>query len=74
MDYDLMDITKDVSHTPLLDPSGTYLLQAGVKVQDGSKVEIMNKGMNELLNLKETLKGVVNLDVGDRLAMDTRVK
>lgn len=58
----------------LLDPSGTYILQASVRVQDGSKVEIMTKGVNELLGLKETLKGVVELEIGDRLALDTRVR
>lgn len=58
----------------LLDPSGTYILQASVRVQDGSKVETMTKGVNELLSLKETLKGVVELEIGDRLALDTRVR
>ena len=58
----------------LLDPSGTYILQASVRVQDGSKVETMTKGVKELLNLKETLKGVVELEIGDRLALDTRVR
>lgn len=58
----------------LLDPSGTYILQVSVRVQDGSKVEIMTKGANELLGLKDTLKGVVELEIGDRLALDTRVR
>ena len=58
----------------LLDPSGTYILQASLRVQDGSKVETMTKGVNELLGLKETLKGVVELEIGDRLALDTRVR
>ncbi len=58
----------------MLDTSETYILQAAVRVQDGSKVETMTKGVNELLNLKETLKGVVDLEMGDRLALDTRVR
>ena len=58
----------------LLDLSGTYILQASVRIQDGSKVESMTKGVNELLGLKETLKGVVELEIGDRLALDTRVR
>lgn len=62
------------SQTRLLDPSGTYILQVSVRVQDGSKVETMTKGVNELLGLKETLKGVVELEIGDRLALDTRVR
>lgn len=64
----------DLSETRLLDPSGTYILQAAIRVQDGSKVETMTKGVNELLSLKETLKGCVDLEMGDRLALDTRVR
>ncbi|KAK4694665.1 hypothetical protein P7C71_g2957, partial [Lecanoromycetidae sp. Uapishka_2] len=64
----------EISRPQLLDPSGTYMLQAVVRVQDGSKVETMTKGMNELLSLKETLKGVVEMEMGDRLALDTRVR
>lgn len=64
----------NISETRPLDPSGTFLLQAAVRVQDGSKVETMTKGMNELLSLKETLKGCVDLEMGDRLALDTRVR
>ncbi|KAK3171196.1 NRPS [Lepraria neglecta] len=64
----------DISQARLLDPSGTYILQAAVRVPDGSKVETMSKGVNELLSLKETLKGVVELEMGERLALDTRVR
>ncbi|KAK4691231.1 hypothetical protein P7C71_g5721, partial [Lecanoromycetidae sp. Uapishka_2] len=60
--------------TRLLDPSGTYVLQASVRVEDGSKVETMTRGVNELLNLKETLKGVVELEMKNRLALDTRAR
>ncbi|KAG8527884.1 uncharacterized protein KY384_006800 [Bacidia gigantensis] len=70
----LLDIRKEGDGSRLLDSSGAYVVQAMLRVQDGSKVEIMNRGMTELLGLKETLKGVVELDVGDRLAMDTRVR
>ena len=62
------------SQSRLLDPLGTYILQASVRVQDDLKVETMTKGANELLSLKETLKGVVELEIGDRLALDTRVR
>ena len=34
----------------------------------------MTKAVNELLSLKETLKGVVELEMGERLALDTRVR
>lgn len=58
----------------LLDESGAYILQASVRVQDGSKVETVQRGASELLGLRETLKGVVELEVVDRLSLDTRVR
>lgn len=56
-----------------LDPSGGYILQASVRLE-GTKPELLSKGTNELLALRETLKGVVDLEAGDRLALDTRAK
>ena len=58
----------------LLDESEAYILQASVRVQDGSKVETMQRGANELLGLRETLRGVVELEVVERLSLDTRVR
>ena len=66
--------TGDLASGQLVDPSGSYLIQASIRVQDGSKVELMNRATAELMSLKETLKGVVDLEMGDRLAMDTRVR
>lgn len=43
-------------------------------VQDVNKPELMAKGVNELMALKETLRGVVDINVGDRLSLDKRVK
>ena len=60
--------------TCLMDPSGNYILQATVRVQDGSKIETMTKGANELMALKETLKGVIDLEMAERLSLDTRVR
>ncbi|KAI9882146.1 MAG: hypothetical protein M1823_006110 [Watsoniomyces obsoletus] len=65
---------SDLESWSLLDPSGGYILQASVRVQDGGKPESMTLAVNELLAIKETLKGLVELEPGDRLAMDTRVK
>ena len=45
-----------------------------MRVDDGQKVDRMQQGTTELLNLKEMLKGVVNLEMADRLSMDTRVR
>lgn len=57
-----------------LDPLGGYILQASLVVQDVNKPELMTRGINELMALKEILKGVVDINVGDRLSLDTRVK
>lgn len=61
------------SATPL-DASGAYILQASLRVYDGQKVDRMQQGTTELLNLKEMLKGAVDLEMADRLGMDTRVR
>ena len=37
-------------------------------------MERMQEGVRQLTELKETLKGVVELEMGDRLALDTRVR
>lgn len=58
----------------LLDSSGAFLLQASIRIQDGSKPETMSAGINELRTFKELMKGVVDLEIGDRLALDTRFK
>lgn len=34
----------------------------------------MTRGVNELMALKEMLKGVVDINVGDRLSLDPRVR
>ncbi|SLM40398.1 Mediator complex, subunit Med18, metazoa/fungi [Lasallia pustulata] len=57
-----------------LDPSGTYLLQASIRVQDGNKPESMSIGINELKAFKDLMKGVLEMEVGDRLALDTRAR
>jgi mediator of RNA polymerase II transcription subunit 18 len=57
-----------------LDPSGAYLLQATVQLSDGTSADIVNLGLGELENVQNTLKGVVDLVVPERLALDTRVK
>lgn len=57
-----------------LDKSGAYVVQVSIKIQDNYKPETRDKAQNELLALKGTLKGVLDLEPADRLALDTRVK
>ncbi|MCJ1271717.1 Mediator of RNA polymerase II transcription subunit 18 [Lobaria immixta] len=63
-----------LTNSRLLDPSGAYILQVALRVSDGSKPELMTRGITELLALKEMLKGVVELAVAERLSLDTRVR
>ena len=57
-----------------LDPSNGFVLQASIRVLDGTKPETMAIAMNELKAFKDMMKGVVEMEIGDRLALDTRVK
>lgn len=57
-----------------IDSSGSYVLQASVRVMDGTKPELVTSATKELLAVQAELKGVVGLRVVDRLALDTRVK
>jgi mediator of RNA polymerase II transcription subunit 18 len=50
------------------------MLQATVRVANGTDVDSVNIGVNELKAFAASMKGAVDLDIGDRLAMDTRVK
>lgn len=66
--------------TPLMadcrpvDPSGTYLFEALVRIEDGTNSKLVEQATNELLALKKQLDGAIDLKVPDRLALDTRVK
>jgi len=57
-----------------LDPADSWILQASVRVQDGNKPESMTLGINELRTFKEMMKGVVDMEVADRLTLDTRAR
>ncbi|KAL8787581.1 MAG: hypothetical protein Q9213_002143 [Squamulea squamosa] len=59
--------------TEPLDPQ-TYILQLSVRVADGSKPVLMERGVKELMGMKELLKGVVDVDVVERATLDTRVR
>ncbi|EPS35711.1 hypothetical protein H072_10874 [Dactylellina haptotyla CBS 200.50] len=57
-----------------LDPVDAYILQASIKVFSANEQETMNKGVEELKILRNELRGVVDLEPGDRLSLDTRVR
>lgn len=57
-----------------LDPSGAYILQASVRLTDNPGPDIIARGQAELLKFQNDIKGVVDLKLVDRLALDARVK
>ena len=59
--------------TPL-DPSGAYIVEACIRVEDRSNARLNDQATKELLEFKKTLDGAIDLHVPDRLALDTRVK
>ncbi|KAF2018170.1 hypothetical protein BU24DRAFT_344776 [Aaosphaeria arxii CBS 175.79] len=57
-----------------LDPSGAYILEAKIRVQDLNNPALLDTGIQELQGFKKHMKGCVELHVPDRLTLDTRVK
>ncbi|KAF2127311.1 hypothetical protein P153DRAFT_344843 [Dothidotthia symphoricarpi CBS 119687] len=58
----------------LLDPSGAYVLEAKVRVQDFNNATVLESGVNELKRFQTQMKGCVELSIPDRLSLDTRVR
>ena len=63
---------KNQDHVPL-SKSHVFILTATIESTDGSNAELRERAVRELLVMKETMKGAVNLSPGDRLALDTKV-
>ncbi|RPA95588.1 hypothetical protein L873DRAFT_1745126 [Choiromyces venosus 120613-1] len=57
-----------------LDPARSWVLKAAVRVQSHQDVESINTGVNELKGFKELMRGMCDLEVAERLALDTRVR
>lgn len=57
-----------------LDPAKSWILKASVRVQSNQDVESLNTGVNGLKGFKELMKGMCDLEVAERLALDTRVR
>lgn len=53
--------------------SDECILSATIESTDGSNSELRERAVRQLLMMKETMKGAVNLVPGDRLALDTKV-
>lgn len=57
-----------------LDPSGAYLVESCVRIDDATNSKLRERAIEELTAFTKTLEGAVDLRVPDRLALDTRVK
>lgn len=62
------------SELNVLDPSGTYVVEVSVRMEDRKKTKITEQAVAELRVFKQSVEGVIDLRVPDRLALDTRVK
>ena len=63
-----------VAELDVLDPSGTYVVEVSVRVEDRKNAKIAEQAVAELRVFKQSVEGVIDLRVPDRLALDTRVK
>jgi mediator of RNA polymerase II transcription subunit 18 len=54
-----------------LDPSGTYILEAKIRITDATPA-LLARAEKELLQFKERMQGVLEMNVPERLALDTR--
>ncbi|KAF1991291.1 hypothetical protein K402DRAFT_323070 [Aulographum hederae CBS 113979] len=57
-----------------LEKTGSYILQTSLRLIDNTKPELVTRGTKELLQMQAQLRGVVELGVVERLALDTRVR
>jgi mediator of RNA polymerase II transcription subunit 18 len=57
-----------------VDPEEGWILKAAVRVASATDVESGNRAVEELRRAKEMLRGVCELEVVERLALETRVK
>lgn len=58
----------------VLDPSGTYMVEVSVRMDDRKNTKIAQEAIAELERFRASVEGVIDLRVPDRLALDTRVK
>ena len=57
-----------------VDPTEGWILKAAVRVLSANDVESGNGAVDELRRVKDMLRGVCDLEVVERLALETRVR
>ena len=57
----------------LLDSSNTFQIKTYLNFPKGASVDLLTQGTKDLAKLKESLANLFELEVPDRMFMDTRV-
>lgn len=65
---------QGLENRSLLDPSGAWLLEVCVRVDDGGNAALRDKAVKGLEGFRREVEGAVDLRVPDRLALDPRVR
>ncbi|CAK7896232.1 mediator of RNA polymerase II transcription subunit 18 [[Candida] anglica] len=58
----------------LLDQSNTFQVKVYINVPRATDVELINQASKNLLKFQELVKNLINLEIPDRMYMDSRVK
>lgn len=75
VEQDLVDSTPPSKQgLEPLDKSGTWIVEACVRTEDGPSPTLRDKATDELLKLAKELEGAIDLRPVNRLALDTAVK
>lgn len=57
-----------------VDESGSWIVDATVRVEEGAGAEVLERGKKELERFRQGMEGCVDLKAGDRLSLDVRVR
>lgn len=68
------NVLPTLDHLKLFDPSGSYLVEAKLRVEDINIEPLAKQCCQEMNEFREMMKGCVNLEAPDRLALDYRLK
>ncbi|SMR64051.1 unnamed protein product [Zymoseptoria tritici ST99CH_3D1] len=55
-----------------VDESGSWIVDATVRVEEGAGAEVLERGKRELERFRQGMEGCVDLKAGDRLSLDVR--
>lgn len=58
----------------LVDPTGAFVLEARVRIEDRAKPTLVSAASDELNAFRELMRGSIDMRAPERLALDTRVR